>query len=876
MSNRAALLAAALAAAMAATVTTGARAEPPTGGAGGAEFVLSPEGNHLWAYDATTRERQLLARAENGDDAGGEEAPNRLRRDINGQVCVSPDGRHVVTGEDTVVDDGSGGEGPGSHDPRIAGWGYFRIRGDELGELRIDQVGKLAPESAGGPGYAGDPDNYGCAFLDDHRLLTTAIGDRLPGEDANGQLFLWFGPFDAGYRTAALESGERYFTGEVPHCVIDASLATAGGIDVADDGAVYVAANRPTDLVGGDPSAVWRYTGEWPTSPAECAGNPIVKERVLPVLPAVPADPTAPTPSAVLVSPSDTLYVSSVFTGTVSEYGRDGTFRRDVHPTSPVAVRTGPTGDTPFGLAQTSDGALWIADLGIFGADAAAGEGSVLRVPPGGGPAEVVADGLDFPDGLGVYAPRRAPLAPFECPHWSMYGADLHRSFAAGCPSPIDPTTVQRLLPAWFLDTPKPVTASPAVVDGVVYVGSWEPAMYALDAETGRVLWRHEPVDAPGATFGPIVSSAAVADVRVRGDERRLVVFGAGPRVYALDAADGSEVWVHDASLGIVDTPTEYESSPLVWDDLVLIGRDTHNEPVSETGGVRGGLVALDAGTGAVRWIFEPELDQPGVGCGGMWSSPTLDTELGYAFLGTANCPVDDETYVWTPHVNAVTAVDVRNGRPVWSFQPNVGPARGGAPDDDTDFGATPNLFVDASGRRVLGAGKKDGAYYALDPATGRLLWSAKVAEPAPNVGGFIGSPAVWRGNVFGGTAIGSPPYFHSLDSARNGAVRFQGGIGPTYGATTVVNGVAFNAALDDVLKAYDTETGALLWAAPLAGPGSSAAAIAGDMVFIGSGTSSSDLCGKDNVYDEACFFLFDEGLASLGGIHAFRLGGTP
>jgi len=83
------------------------------------QFVLSPEGNHLWAYDATSGQRQLLARAVNGSDPGAA-APNGLRRDINGQICVSPDGSHVVTGEDTVVA-GSGGEAGSSHDPRIAG-----------------------------------------------------------------------------------------------------------------------------------------------------------------------------------------------------------------------------------------------------------------------------------------------------------------------------------------------------------------------------------------------------------------------------------------------------------------------------------------------------------------------------------------------------------------------------------------------------------------------------------------------------------------------------------------------------------------------------------------------------------------------------------
>jgi outer membrane protein assembly factor BamB len=124
---------------------------------------------------------------------------------------------------------------------------------------------------------------------------------------------------------------------------------------------------------------------------------------------------------------------------------------------------------------------------------------------------------------------------------------------------------------------------------------------------------------------------------------------------------------------------------------------------------------------------------------------------------------------------------------------------------------------------------------------------------------------------VVGGTAIGTPPYLHAID-ATTGEVAWQGGIGPTYGASAIVNGVAFNAALDDVLKAYDVATGRLLWLFPLSGPGSSGPAIYDDMVFIGAGTSTSDACAKDNPTDDACVFVFDTALASLGGLHAFRL----
>jgi hypothetical protein len=384
----------------------------PAPAATASQFVLSPENNHLWAYDSATGERQLMGRAVDGPDPGVL-PPNGLRRDINGQICVAPDNRHVITGEDTVLS--GGGEGGSSHDPRIAGWGFFEIAGSKLGELTITQVGKLAPEGGKGPGYTGDPDNYGCGFLDGNRLLTTAIGNTLPGEPANGQLFLWFAPFTADFHQATDTATDvSFFVGSVDHCQIDDALATAGGIAVDSNGDVYVTANRPDD--DGHPGAVWRYTGTWPSSPAECTpeylASHITKEQVIPPVPGIPADPRTPTPSSVVISPAGTLYVASVFTGTISEFGKDGIWIRDLFPTSPLAPPSGPLGDTPYGLAVTADGTLWVADLGIVGDGPASGEGAVLRIPFADGdpvlPAVTVQDGLTFPDGLGVYTPTAA------------------------------------------------------------------------------------------------------------------------------------------------------------------------------------------------------------------------------------------------------------------------------------------------------------------------------------------------------------------------------------------------------------------------------------------------------------------------------------
>jgi DNA-binding beta-propeller fold protein YncE len=203
-----------------------------------------------------------------------------------------------------------------------------------------------------------------------------------------------------------------FFVGDVQHCEIDGAIPTAGGIAVDRNGDVYVSSNRPDG--SGGPSGVWRYSGRFPSSPAECnaaflAAN-LHKELVVPITPVLPADPFAPTPSAVVVSPEDTLYVSSVFSGTVSEFTKKGRWVRDIWPLSPVSLRRGPTGETPYGLAVTADGALWIADLGIILDAPVDGQGSVISVRFGEkrNPQMLGSKrrGLTFPDGLGVYTPR--------------------------------------------------------------------------------------------------------------------------------------------------------------------------------------------------------------------------------------------------------------------------------------------------------------------------------------------------------------------------------------------------------------------------------------------------------------------------------------
>ncbi|HEX6575307.1 MAG TPA: PQQ-binding-like beta-propeller repeat protein [Gemmatimonadaceae bacterium] len=134
----------------------------------------------------------------------------------------------------------------------------------------------------------------------------------------------------------------------------------------------------------------------------------------------------------------------------------------------------------------------------------------------------------------------------------------------------------------WHFTTGNVVHASPAVVNGVVYIGSWDRNMYALDANTGREIWRFQTGN-DTAIYNQvgIASSAAVVN--------GVVYFGCRDgHFYAVDATTGKQKWSNDNKMGWVI------ASPAVQNGIVYF-------PTSD--GTR--FKALDAETGALRYSVE-------------------------------------------------------------------------------------------------------------------------------------------------------------------------------------------------------------------------------------------------------------------------------
>lgn len=98
-------------------------------------------------------------------------------------------------------------------------------------------------------------------------------------------------------------------------------------------------------------------------------------------------------------------------------------------------------------------------------------------------------------------------------------------------PPPARPATAKPSHQPWTHTTGDGVRSSPAVVDGTVYIGSWDEKVYALDAATGTPRWTY-------TTGGAVYSSPAVMDGTV-------YIGSHDTKVYALDAATGTPRWIH-------------------------------------------------------------------------------------------------------------------------------------------------------------------------------------------------------------------------------------------------------------------------------------------------------------------------------------------
>lgn len=293
---------------------------------------------------------------------------------------------------------------------------------------------------------------------------------------------------------------------------------------------------------------------------------------------------------------------------------------------------------------------------------------------------------------------------------WPAYG----RTASEARFSPLDAIqrdTVSRLRLAWALNLDvSSASVTPLAVGGILYVAAGYSIVHAVDAKTGKVVWRwdSEAVKQSGTKLrkGWGVRGLAFA-------QGRLFVGTHDGRLVALDAKKGTVVWTA-ATLPPNDT-SYISGAPRVLNGKVIIGFGG-----AETIGVRGYVTAYDALTGQQAWRFYtvPE----GASGGGVWNGITVDPELNRVYLGVGNAPPGAPT---TPrYLNSIVALDANSGAYAWHYQTTPDNLRSYDAANDITLAT---LLIDGSPRKVLLQAPKNGFFYVIDRVDGKFISAQKV-----------------------------------------------------------------------------------------------------------------------------------------------------
>lgn len=238
------------------------------------------------------------------------------------------------------------------------------------------------------------------------------------------------------------------------------------------------------------------------------------------------------------------------------------------------------------------------------------------------------------------------------------------------------------------------LTSAASVAGGLVYIGSADKRVYAVDAETGQEKWHFD-------TQGIVRSTPAAAG--------GLVYFGSfDHNIYALDARTGALRWKYD-------TLKEVVSSPLVVEGTVYIGSRCAD------------LFALDAATGKIKWKYF------------YWSS----------WVESSARILDGVLYIGSSDYQQLFAIDALSGKRRWNLNLN-----GSVWSSAAVTGK--NVCVGVVGVTDYFI-EHHGGFFAVDRATGKVAWHFPMnAIPGAVDHGVASSPAVDRGSVFFGGLDGT------------------------------------------------------------------------------------------------------------------------
>ena len=329
--------------------------------------------------------------------------------------------------------------------------------------------------------------------------------------------------------------------------------------------------------------------------------------------------------------------------------------------------------------------------------------------------------------------------------NWPLYG----RTFSADHFSPlrqIDTGTVGQLGLVWHLDLPDTgsLYTSPVVVDGVIYFAQGYSVLHAVDARTGKLLWKYDP---EVWKVAGVKQRAAWGSRGIAWYDGRIYAGTIDGRLIAVDAKTGKLAWETQTTEG-PDDGRYITGAPWVFRGKVMIGHGG-----ADFNPVRGYVSAYDAKTGKQVWRFHIVPGDPKKGFenkamemaartwtgewwkygggGTAWNAMAYDPKYNRVYIGTGNgAPWNAK--VRSPgggdnlFLASIVALDADTGEYIWHYQTNPGETWDYNSAMDIELAT---LAIDGKPRDVILHAPKNGFFYVIDRASGKLVSAEKFVK---------------------------------------------------------------------------------------------------------------------------------------------------
>ena len=445
--------------------------------------------------------------------------------------------------------------------------------------------------------------------------------------------------------------------------------------------------------------------------------------------------------------------------------------------------------------------------------------------------------------------PLALSAAALKQPHWSGWGLDDDNThFQRAAHAGLKPADLANLEFKWALGftAGSSVSTQTAVVGGRIFIGGPGGGVYALDAKTGCAYWKF---DTAGEVRGAIQAFPRAGGA--------LMVIAADRKatVYAIDADSGKLLWkdkADDHAWALITGSAAHHDGKL-YVPLASFEELAGGSPTYECCTFRGSVVAYELASGKRLWktylIPEPAKKTVKTSTGvqlwgpsgvAVWSQPTVDAKAGALYLTTG----DSYSSPAAATSDSIVALDLATGAVRWHKQMTADDAftaacvahdadpvakQGCGP--DIDFGSSAILRTLPNGKRVLLAGQKSGVMHAIDPDNkGAVVWQKRLS-PGGVLGGiewgyaadeshvYVPISDVWEARSAPGAAGG----IYALNIA-DGSTLWQtpankpdclvipGCNAGQPQAAALIPGAIFSGSMDGHMRAYDPATGKVIW----------------------------------------------------------------